>query len=197
MLLSFICSVMCSSAIRFVGVTDSKDKNQQFANLIIDNLSPGACIYLMENGNADERMSWRPYYVYKLESSQVDDAGRANVQVAMPPVKENHHYAFRLNNGANEEVYSKPFVYQGGNNWAPSRSDKVEQSLNNQASCSGAGSSTKEGGAKGGAATAKKGSKSTSNKKGKKKSKKSTSSAKSVVGSLAAIVTVAASIMVL
>jgi hypothetical protein len=187
MLFSFICSAMCASAIRFIDVNGSDKK--QYANIIIDNPKPGACIYLMENKNVNDKMSWTPCYVYKLENSPVDSAGKANVQLAIPEqVKNNCHYAFKLNNSEREEVYSKPFVHRD-DAWMPSRSEEAERSLVSQTN--GASRDYPNGGA----AAAKKDSGAAGKKHGKKN--KSKNSAESVFGSLAVIVAVAASVMVL
>lgn len=199
MLFSLICSVVCSSAIRFMDVTG--DDRQQYANVVIEGLKPGACIYLMENRDVNNRMDWKPLYVYKLDSAQTNADGTANVHLAIPDqVKDNSHYAFRLNDGTSGEVYSKPFIHKD-NAWAPSRSVEAERSLAGQSSCSsqnaagqssyGSQNAAGKEGTKNGAAGA--GKKST----GKKDKKKSKNSAANVAGHLATVAAIVVSVMVL
>lgn len=191
MLFSLICSVVCSSAIRFIDVTG--DDKQQHANVVIEGLMPGACIYLMENKDVENRMDWKPLQVYRLDSARTNTDGTANVQLAIPDrVMDNSHYAFRLNDGSNGEVYSKPFVYRD-NTWAPSRNAEAERSLAGQSSCGNQNASGAKG-AGAGTAGGKKGQKSGNKKNGKKKSK---NSAASLAGPLAAVAAVAVSAMVL
>lgn len=191
MLLSFVCSVMCSSAIRFMDVVG--DDRQQYANLVIEGIQPGACVYLMENGDVNNKMNWKPVYVYNVDSTKANSDGIANVQLAMPgQINNNSHYAFRLNDGANGEVYSKPFIYKD-NTWAPSRSPEAERSLANQSSCGKQNAAGKDGAKSNTAA----GQKSTGKKGKDGNKKKSKNSAASVAGHLAAVVAIVASVMVL